>query len=734
MRKAVCARLNRLPRRPRGRRRGRDGRASSGPLPCRRRSRLPCHDSSCLMSSDAAPPRTRCTAPCAGAVRDRALGGVVWRLGACLLLAWLITALVHSAPHRAMACPDRARASAALGVPREDRRDRGAHRAAGCPAVELRDVALLDARGRPRCCCRASSPRWRARAARLIALELRFEQLLIDGARARRAARRRRPHARRRPRLRRPAATSATTAPRSTGSSPARVRDPRRHAALDRRAAPARRPLALDRRPARACATACATTSCASTRRRPRAGASASRCGAASPSRCSRGAGDWRRWSGTAYADLPRADVRELRRHVDLPFELERGRRRAARLVRRARRRAAARHRRPRAARGRAAPRRPTSSRWRFEQIEGRFVGAERDDDGGAARAAPLRLRDRRRRALAAGRPERWPGASGDGEAAVAGGSSAPQRLDVGVMAQIAAARADRRRRARAAGRRAPRGVVSGLRAQWEGPLDAPRRYRVKRRSAACRWRARPPRAARRRPARPAQRDAAARRQRGRRRGARRVEGRRDRAARRVRRSAGAARPAAARSCAGRSSRAPAPRPRAERDGAAQGRALRQRRLQRGELRARTWRPAADAPTPAAAARFPGPARARRQARRRPRRAHRRATCRSACPKAPRSYVERAVRGGTIRSADLPRQGRPARFPVLHAANAGAPPSGEFRIAGEARGRRLRLRAGGARRRGVALAGAHRRRRRAGLRPRARCAARRARQRSAAWR
>ena len=35
--------------------------------------------------------------------------------------------------------------------------------------------------------------------------------------------------------------------------------------------------------------------------------------------------GDWRRWSGSAYAELPRADVSELRRRVTLPFELSEG-------------------------------------------------------------------------------------------------------------------------------------------------------------------------------------------------------------------------------------------------------------------------------------------------------------------------------------------------------------------------------------------------------------------------
>src|SRR6185436_9492639 len=34
---------------------------------------------------------------------------------------------------------------------------------------------------------------------------------------------------------------------------------------------------------------------------------------------------DWRRWSGRVYADLPRAELSALRRHVTLPFELSEG-------------------------------------------------------------------------------------------------------------------------------------------------------------------------------------------------------------------------------------------------------------------------------------------------------------------------------------------------------------------------------------------------------------------------
>jgi uncharacterized protein (TIGR02099 family) len=37
-------------------------------------------------------------------------------------------------------------------------------------------------------------------------------------------------------------------------------------------------------------------------------------------------AGDWRKWSGTLFAELPRVDAAQLRRHVDLPVDLQQGR------------------------------------------------------------------------------------------------------------------------------------------------------------------------------------------------------------------------------------------------------------------------------------------------------------------------------------------------------------------------------------------------------------------------
>jgi uncharacterized protein YhdP len=188
------------------------------------------------------------------------------------------------------------------------------------------------------------------------------------------------------------------------------------------------------------------------------------------------GRGDWRRWSGSAYVDLPRADVGELRRHVTLPFELSEG---------------------DGAVRGwfdvhegqptaatvdvalRAVTLRlhPSVAPLEFEQIEGRISGQRKDDRIAVAV---------RRFGFLTGDGVRWPrgdldvawNRGADGE--VRSGEFVADRLDVGLMADIAlhvplgaAVRgllADLR----------PQGVITSLSTRWEGPLDAPTRYRVK--------------------------------------------------------------------------------------------------------------------------------------------------------------------------------------------------------------------------------------------------------------
>ncbi|MEO6363606.1 MAG: YhdP family protein [Caldimonas sp.] len=187
-------------------------------------------------------------------------------------------------------------------------------------------------------------------------------------------------------------------------------------------------------------------------------------------------AGDWRRWSGSAYADLPRADVRELRRHVTLPFELSEG---------------------DGALRGwfdlkegeptgatvdvslRAVALRldATVEPLEFEQIEGRISGEIK------GRRTAIAVR---RFGFVTGDGIRWPQGDLDiswrqGDAGeVNGGAFDAQRLDVGVMAAIATRVPIGKALRELLSNLHPQGVITALSTRWDGALDAPERYRVK--------------------------------------------------------------------------------------------------------------------------------------------------------------------------------------------------------------------------------------------------------------
>jgi uncharacterized protein (TIGR02099 family) len=190
--------------------------------------------------------------------------------------------------------------------------------------------------------------------------------------------------------------------------------------------------------------------------------------------------GDWRRWSGTATADLPHADVSELRRYVSLPFELSHGEGALRAWLELAE----------------GDPRELTldmalrSVTMRlashveplgFEQVEGR-LSARRSDDSLSVRAqqfgfvtadglrwprGDLTLSLRQRRDGASTQP-------------VSGGEFNAQRLDLGVMTQIAERLplGDALRKLLA--ELAPKGVVNAMSARWDGPLDDPSHYDVK--------------------------------------------------------------------------------------------------------------------------------------------------------------------------------------------------------------------------------------------------------------
>jgi len=186
--------------------------------------------------------------------------------------------------------------------------------------------------------------------------------------------------------------------------------------------------------------------------------------------------GDVRRWSGTAFVDLPRADVQELRRYVALPFELDEGDGAVRAWIDLAEGR-------PTAVTADLALR-AVSMRLGadveplvVEQVQGRLA-ARRDAQGVSVALQNF--------GFLTGDGVRWP--QGDlslawkqraGEA-VTGGEFTAQRLDLDVMAQVAGRLPLGNALRRLLADLAPQGVVTGLAASWSGPLDAPSTYQAK--------------------------------------------------------------------------------------------------------------------------------------------------------------------------------------------------------------------------------------------------------------
>ncbi len=230
-------------------------------------------------------------------------------------------------------------------------------------------------------------------------------------------------------------------------------------------------------------------------------------------------AGDWRRWTGTLFADLPRGDVAQLKHHVDLPFELDGGqgalrlwldfqdqhwrsatadvrlRDVGLRLARDVEPLAIA-H-----AEGRFTAQRTPSGvtfgaehfgfataagvvwpagdlhvAWRQKQtivgVRPGAPGLPAPLAGGSASPASAELPD----GAAVADAQRLPW---DSDAPITGGQLSADHLDLALMRRLAAALplptvtqkwlADYR----------PEGVVQGLAARWDGPLEAPARYRA---------------------------------------------------------------------------------------------------------------------------------------------------------------------------------------------------------------------------------------------------------------
>ena len=192
-------------------------------------------------------------------------------------------------------------------------------------------------------------------------------------------------------------------------------------------------------------------------------------------------AGDWRRWSGTLHANLPRADVAELRRYVKLPFELTQGdgALRAWLDLDRGQWRAATVDLALRAVSVRLAS---TVDALVLSQVQGRLA-AERDERGIVLAAQRL--------AFVTGDGVAWPATDAklalrqlqpaDGSSQpVTGGEISADRLDLAVMARVASRLPLGTALHQLLTELAPAGQVRGLVGRWEGALDAPTGYQAR--------------------------------------------------------------------------------------------------------------------------------------------------------------------------------------------------------------------------------------------------------------
>lgn len=196
---------------------------------------------------------------------------------------------------------------------------------------------------------------------------------------------------------------------------------------------------------------------------------------------------EFQHWSGDLFADLPRADVRELRRYLDLPFELSEGdgALRAWAEIREGQPQALTLDMALRSVRMRLSPRVEVLD---LSGIAGRL---ELRRSGSqltlAAKQLGFELDDR----LVWPRSD-WSLSVQESQASqqdvtqspsagrITGGELKAQRLDLDLLARIATKLPLGEQLRRLIDDVAPQGVLSELSASWEGSLDAPTRYRAR--------------------------------------------------------------------------------------------------------------------------------------------------------------------------------------------------------------------------------------------------------------
>lgn len=190
--------------------------------------------------------------------------------------------------------------------------------------------------------------------------------------------------------------------------------------------------------------------------------------------------GEFQHWSGEVYAELPRADLSQLRHHVDLPFQLSEGDGavRAWAEVKDGQPAGATLDLALRSVRLKLLESTPELD---LDHIEGRLdLARAKDKLSVQAHQLGFVSRDNDGSVVA------WPRSDwgvalqlGPGDT-VLGGEVNAQRLDFALMAQIAQRLPLGERAHALLAELEPQGVLTALAGQWQGTLDAPRSYRVK--------------------------------------------------------------------------------------------------------------------------------------------------------------------------------------------------------------------------------------------------------------
>ncbi|UXH78005.1 YhdP family protein [Roseateles amylovorans] len=182
-------------------------------------------------------------------------------------------------------------------------------------------------------------------------------------------------------------------------------------------------------------------------------------------------------WSGQLFADLPRTDVRELRRYLDLPFELNEGdgALRAWLDIEQGQPRNLTLDMGLRAVKLRVSPTLPELD---LAQVGGRLVMQQ------TAKRFSL---EAKQLGFRAGDGLDWPRSDwalhlqrNEKTGTVTGGDFQAQQLDLALGAQILSRLPLAESQRELIGDMKPGGALNGLQLQWEGPLEAPHHYRAK--------------------------------------------------------------------------------------------------------------------------------------------------------------------------------------------------------------------------------------------------------------